>query len=105
MTNIEALAASVNQPVQELKLQKILIDQGVNVSDEYNGPPSKEFELARASLYVLLITSPNISEGDYTLNQTDKALMADMAASIYLKYGLPNPLKPKPKVRNRSHYW
>lgn len=104
MTNLEALEASVNYPIAKIKLQKILVDNGINDSDTYKGI-TKSFELATAAVYVLLVTSANISEGDYQISATDKSNYIKLAEAIYTKYGLANPLKPKSTVRNASHLW
>lgn len=104
MTNLEALSASVNYPVDKIKVQKILIDNGLNDSDTYVGT-TKAFELATAALYVLLITSANISEGDFQISATDKGNYLTLANGIYSKYGINNPLVSKPKIHNRSNLW
>lgn len=104
MTNLEALSASCNYPIDTLKLQKILIDRGLSDSVDYVGL-SEAFELAKADLYVLLVTSANISEGDFTVSANEKALLIDLASGIFVKYGIENPLKPQATIRNRSNYW
>lgn len=110
MTNIEALSAVVNYPVDEIKLNKILIDRGINEQDWYTGI-SRDFELATADVYLLLASSANISDSGYQVSMTDKSKMIDLATGIYLKYGLPDPMNPiptvvkKPTIRNRSNYW
>jgi hypothetical protein len=103
MTNYEALSASVNYPVDKIKVQKILIDNGLNETDSYSGL-NKEFELAMASMYVLLVTSANITEGDFQVSATDKSNYLILASGIYSKYGVDNPLEKKPKIVNRSKY-
>lgn len=103
MTNLEALSASCNYPIDTLKLQKILIDNGLNDSDSYTGS-TKEFELATAALYTLIVTSANLSEGDYQVSATDKSNLLKMASGIYDKYGLKNP-NASDTIRNRSNYW
>lgn len=94
ITNLQALAGSVNYPIEDVKLQKILIDRSIDESGSYTGL-SKDFELATADVYVLLITSANISEGGYQISMTDKSNMIKLASGIYSKYGVSNPLKPK----------
>lgn len=102
MNNLEALSATVNYPVDEIKLQKILIDNSIDPQGTYSGT-SKSFELATANVYVLLISSANISEGGFQISMTDKSNMLKLASGIFDKYGVDNPLKPK--IKNRSNYW
>jgi len=104
MTNQEALAASVNYPVDKIKIQKILIDNGLNDSDIYAGL-SKPFELATAAMYILLVTSANIAEGDFKISPVDSANYLNLANGIYSKYGVANPLEKKSTIKNRSYYW
>jgi len=104
MTNLESISAACNYPIDELKLKKILIDQGISYGDTYTGL-SKAFELATAALYVLIVTSANLSEGDFQVSATDKSNLIELAGGIYGKYGIANPLKANNTVRNRSNYW
>lgn len=103
MTNLEALSASVNYPIEALKLQKILIDNGLNDSDVYSGT-SKAFDLATAAVYTLIVSSANLSEGDYSVSATDKSNLIKLASAIYEKHGVINPLANN-TIRNRSNYW
>lgn len=105
MTVLEALSVAVNYPVDENKVKKILIDNGLNESDTYTQAIglSRAFELATANLYVLLLSSANIAEGGYNVSMTDKGNMIKLASGIFAKYGVENPLKPS--IRNRSNYW
>lgn len=103
MTNLEALSASCNYPIDTIKIQKILIDNGLNDSDVYTGL-SKAFELATASLYTLIVTSANLTEGDYSISTTDKTNLIQLASGIYSKYGVQNPLVAN-SVRNLSNCW
>jgi hypothetical protein len=87
---------------ENLKLQKILVDNGLNDSDTYTGM-SKAFELACASLYTLIVTSANISEGSFSVSASDKKILIDLANGIYNKYQVISPLAPK--IRNASNRW
>jgi hypothetical protein len=104
MTNLEALRESVNYPLSDGKFTKALIDQGVDASATYAGL-TQPFELALAAIYVLLVTSANISEGDYQIAATDKSNYMKLASGIYSKYGIENPLDGTPTIVNRSNYW
>lgn len=104
MTNLEALLAAVNYPVDTIKLQKILVDRGLQENSTYAGK-SKEFDIATADLYVLIVTSANISEGDFQISATDKSNYMKLASGIYSKWGIDNPLERKSIIKNRSNYW
>lgn len=65
----------------------------------------KNMQLARADVYVLLLTAPNsISEGGtYSISAPEREALKEMAESIYAKYGeeLSAPLK-RPAVRAKT---
>lgn len=104
MTNLEALSAASNHPIEDIKLQKILLDNGINESSTYNGL-TRSFELSTAAVYVLIVTSPNISEGDYSVSPSEKAALIGLAGGIFAKYNVEDPLKSKSTIRNLSNYW
>ena len=104
MTNLEALSAACNYPIEEIKLQKILIDNGLYDAEAYQGK-SKAFDMCTADLYILIVTSANLSEGDFTISATDKSNLIKLADGIYAKYNLPSPFVKVPQIRNRSNCW
>lgn len=104
MTNLEALSAASNHPFDDIKIRKILLDNGLNESGSYFGL-TKDFELATAALYVLIVTSPNISEGDFSVSPSEKTALIGLASGIFSKYGVEDPLTSKSVIRNRSNYW
>lgn len=103
MTNLEALTATVNYPIDSVKVQKILIDNGFNSASTYDGN-SKSFDLATAGLYQLIATSANLSEGDLSVSLTEKNTLLTMASKLYQKHGVVDPLA-NDTIRNRSNYW
>jgi hypothetical protein len=103
LTNLQAISGSVNYPVQEVKLKKILIDRGIEESEFYTGM-NQSFELATADVMVLLVSSANITEGGYQISLTDKTNLLDLANLTYTKYG-EKTVATKPEIRNRSNAW
>lgn len=103
MTNLEALTATVNYPIDTVKVEKLLIDQKLDATAVYTGI-SKEFDLATASMYQLIATSANISEGDMQISVTEKTTFLKLASAIYEKHGVTDPLA-KNTIRDRSNYW
>ena len=102
MTNLDALQASCNYPIDTAKSQKLLIDQGIDPNGAYTGL-NEPFELATANLYVFLLTSANITEGGYQVSMTDKSNMKSLASAIFSKYGKLNPFNAQ--IRDRSDRW
>jgi len=91
MTNLAALNASVMYPVDTAKLEKALFDRGVSPEGDYSLSNKKLLDLATADLYVVLITTPTITEGGYQISLTDKSNLMKVASGIYDKYGEYNP--------------
>lgn len=93
MTNLEVLKSkAIGYPIEENTYLGILIDRVVDAAAEYKGK-SKAMELAKADLYVTLLTAANITEGGFQLSLTDKTNFANVASGIYDFYGEPNPFK------------
>lgn len=104
MTIFEALAGCVNYPIPEKCIEKILIDRNLSKDELYNGL-TRNFELATADLYKLVITSPDVSEGGYSISLSEKKTLRELYDGIYKKYNLRNPLVTSPKIKNKSLSW
>jgi hypothetical protein len=100
MTNLDAIKSmAIGYPIDEATYNRILIDRGVDAAGTYAGK-SKAMELAKADLYVTLLTAANITEGGYQLSLTDKTNFKQVASGIYDLYREPNPLKEaRPQVK------
>jgi len=84
----------------------LLIDQGLNPSDEYSKEigDSSAFQLAYAYGLVDIIASPNLSEGDWSRSFGDRDALQKIISSIFNKYAPgDNPLIPT--VKNISYRW
>lgn len=92
MTNLEALKAKLNYPLSDNSFILALSDRGLVSTATY--ADSKSLELAQADLIYTLVTTPNITEGGYSISLSDKSSLMKLADGIYLKYGIRNPLRP-----------
>lgn len=93
MTNLEAIQAKLNYPLSVTAFLLALQDRGLTSSATYSDRQS--LELAYADLCYTLISSPNITEGGYSVSLSDKKALTQVADSIFAKYGLISPLTPK----------
>lgn len=93
MNILEALKSKVSYPVKDNTLSGILIERGLSDSTEFDQTiaTGKAFELAKADLYIYLVSGTNISESGYSVSLTDKSNLMKLASAIYSKYGEPNP--------------
>jgi|GEM_PF-1808825 hypothetical protein len=92
MTVLEAIKSTVAKHLQDHldanTFERILTDRGLSAAADY-GDSSEEFELAKADVYITLITVPNISEGGYRISITEKKELRKLANDIYRKYNEP----------------
>ncbi len=91
MTNLEALRNDIIYPLDDGRLEKSLIDRGVEPSEAYSLLNKVSIEMARADMYVKIVAAPNIQEGGISISLTEKAIIKSMATAIYLKYGESDP--------------
>ena len=90
MNNLQAIKASVNFPISDEQAELALTDWGLTTTQTYSGV-TMEFELAKADILRLLVSSANIAEGGYSISMTDKSNMLAMAKGIYAKHGIAYP--------------
>ena len=96
MTNLEALKAVLSYPLENNAFIKALNDRGLTESATYS--KCSAFELARADAIMTLVTTPNVSEGGYSLSQSDKKALIELANGIYTSNGVPTVI-PKPTAK------
>ena len=104
-TNHEALKSTVNYPVADATLLRIMVDRMIDPNGRYQGK-TEAFELANADLLVHWVTSADITEGGYRVSLSEKQALMSIAYQIYERYSVPVPEEiKKPEIRNRSNYW
>lgn len=109
MTILEALKSKVSYPLPDSFFQSVLIERGLSGGGEFTQEvaKSKEFELAKADLWIALVTASQVQEGNYSISLTDKSSMIKLANTIYRKYGEPEygeSEDAKPTVTNRQDW-
>lgn len=87
MTNLEAIKGKLNYPLTDNAFKLALADR--DLTDMATYAKCQAFDLAYADLIVMLITSPNVTEGGYSVSQSDKEMLLNLANGIYTKYGEP----------------
>jgi len=92
MTNLQAIRSAVNFPLDDLSFEKVLLDRGLEADGTY--APSAQFKLAVADAIVVVVTSPNISEGGYSITQNDRESLINLANTYYEAGGEASPFGP-----------
>lgn len=90
MTNLEAIKGKLGYPLSDNAFKVALSDRGLTDTDTYVS--SEAFDLAYADSIVTLLTTPNISEGGYSVSFSDREILLKLASGVYTKYGVVNPL-------------
>lgn len=89
MDNLKAIKSEVaNKRIEDDTFIKKLLDRGLEATSDYSGI-TKEFELATADVYKILVTVDNVSESDVQTSLTDKSNFFKLANAIYAKYDEP----------------
>ena len=65
-----------------------LLGRGLIYTDEYTN--RRAMDLAQADLIYTVITSPNITEGGYSVSFTSRTALLEIANAIYSRYGNPS---------------
>jgi hypothetical protein len=96
MTNLEAIKAKLNYPLSENAFILALQDRGLTSVGIYAS--SQAFDLAYADAITTLVTAPNVTEGGFTVNLVDKTSLLNLAAGIYAKHEVVNPISSLKKT-------
>jgi len=100
MTYLEALKASLGYPLTDNAFILALENRGLTSTDTYSTTDKRAFELAKADCIMTLLSTPNVSEGGYSINLTDKESLKKLANGIYTRYKVANPLTPSASFNN-----
>lgn len=85
MTFLEAIKGKLNFPLSDNSFIVALNDRGLTETATYTKGAS--FDLAYADAIMTLVTTPNVSEGGYSISITERASLLKLADAIYAKYG------------------
>ena len=91
MTISQALLSVNTYPIPDLLIQRIGIERGLTVTDDYSLEVSKSdsFRLAMADVYMYLYTSPDFSEQQVSFTQADRDNFYSLAQAIYAELNDP----------------
>ena len=94
-TIFESLKAMTNYPVSSACIENIIEEQGLEPSEIIDKEirNSREYKQARASMYLLLSESPNVSQGGITFSFSTQERLAfvNKAKSIFEEIGEKSP--------------
>lgn len=102
MTKKEALISIINFSLPDSRIEKALIDAGVDGTAIYTKDDEKPVDLSFAGLLFTFITTPDIKEDDVYITLPNRDVLLKVYAAILTKWGLPNPLIRTGKIRGAS---
>jgi hypothetical protein len=103
MTNLQAIQSTVaGYPLSTDTFNRVLLDRGIPAAGAYVGK-SAAFELATADMYMILVTSANVSEGGFSVSVSEKAALKKLADTIYTRHQ--DNATSTPAIRNASNRW
>lgn len=85
MTFLEAIKGKLNFPLSDNSFIVALNDRGLTETATY--AKGAAFDLAYADAIMTLVTSPNVSEGGYSISITERASLLKLADAIYARNG------------------
>lgn len=84
MTILEALKARFGYPLSDALFQSILIGRGLSGDNPFTAEvgESPAFNLAWMDGLIMLLTVPNVTEGDYSVSLSDRDKILSLINSI-----------------------
>jgi hypothetical protein len=96
MTNKEALIAVLQVSVPDNSADKVLLDAGITGTDAYSAGNSKAIDLCAIDALQGLLSTPDVSEGGYSVRY-DRAAVQARLQYLSTKNGVVNPGAPSVK--------
>lgn len=94
MTNLEALKGRASYPLSDNAFTLALTNRSLTAADTYVVANQESLELAYADILCSLVSAPNVSEGGYSVSQSDKQSLIKLATGIYKRYNKASPFIP-----------
>lgn len=105
MTIKEALTSTINFSIPVTRIDKALIDAGLDGSAIYAKTDEKDIDLCFAGLLLTLITSADVTEDDVSIKLPNRDQLLKIYSAIYKKWGMKDPLAVAgPTVKQRL-FW
>lgn len=105
---IERLINSTFYPVSEDIARDILGGRGLSPEEDFAENMRREYELAKADLYLMLSMAPSISQANFSVSISDKQReeYKRLSNAIYSKYGEQATSKEEcSTIKDVSHFW
>lgn len=87
MTNLEALKAIVQYPLDEDSFKLALINRSLTETDTYSASNLKKLELSKADCLATILSTPTTTEGGFALSHTNKGELRKEMERLYSKWG------------------
>ncbi|RNL50772.1 DUF6706 family protein [Pedobacter jejuensis] len=103
MTNLEAIKSVINFTLPTNTWLKVLIDADLSPTSDYNLTNERGIDLCAASLLFVILTSPDIKEGDYAQTLPSRDTLLKMYSFLVGRWNEPDLFATgQPKVTGVS---
>lgn len=99
----EALTSMIDFPLPLKRIDKALIDGGLNGEANYTKSDEQKVDLCTAGLILTICTAGNISEGGYSLSISDKEALMKTRSLLLLKWGVSD--NTVPEIEDGTGLW
>jgi len=85
MTIKEALTSLVQYPIPDANVEKIGVDRGLTLTEEYTTTiaESDAYRLAEADLFMYMFTAPDLKEQEISITPADRKNYKNRANRVY----------------------
>ena len=104
MTNLEALKAIVQYPLDDSSFKLALINRSLAEADNYTASNLKLLELAKADCLGAILSSPDIAEGGFQLTHGNKEQLQKEMGRLYAKWGESQNIAG-PRINDATNRW
>jgi hypothetical protein len=104
MTNLEALKAIVQYPLDNNSFKLALISRSLTEIDTYSASNLKKLELAKADCLSTILSTPTTTEGGFSLAHTNKGEVRKEMERLYSKWGESYNVS-NPVIRDATNQW
>lgn len=104
MTNLEALKAIVQYPLDDNSFKLALLNRDLLETGTYGATDLKKLELSKADCLATILSTPTISEGGYALAHTNKGEVRKEMERLYQKWGESHNVSG-PVIKDATNQW
>lgn len=104
MTNLEALKAIVQYPLDDNSFKLVLLNRDLLETGTYAVTDLKKLELSKADCLATILSTPTVTEGGLSLSHSNKAYVKSEMERLYKKWGESHNAS-NPFIKDATNQW